>query len=103
MNLRLFKREYQGYIMCTAESPLGLHMVFVRHDEVPLGTPIADAMHHIAKDAVKHGAIKNTERINLMHIQQAYRLFGIRITPWRLVYDFDTEDEEALDPHFLLM
>jgi len=97
MDLRPFKREFQGFIMGTDI------MAFVRHDEVPLGTPLGEAMRHIARDAVKHGATQSMLNINLMWFERAYRLFGIRITPWRLVYDFDTEDEETNDLHPMLL
>lgn len=70
-------------------------MVAVRHDEVPLGTPRDEAMQHIARDAVKHGATESVENIRLMWIERAYRLFGIRITPWREVYDYDLYHYES--------
>lgn len=97
MDLRPFKREYRGYIVATDTGPFG-----VLHDEVPLGTPLGKAMHRIAKDAVKHGATESVLNIELMFIHKAYRLFGIRITPWRWVYDFDPEDDGA-HPHFMLL
>ncbi len=96
MDLRLFKREYRGYIIGSD--------VFstVRHDEVPLGTPLGEAIRHIVRDAVKHGATKKMLNINLMWIERAYRLFGIRITRWREVYDLDPDDDDS-DPHFMLL
>tara|TARA_B100001094_G_scaffold135743_1_gene131434 strand:- start:59 stop:352 length:294 start_codon:yes stop_codon:yes gene_type:complete len=96
--LRPFKREYQGYINATDTGSFT-----VLHDEVPLGTPLGKAMHHIAKDAVKHGATESVLNIDFMFMFRAYRLFGIRITPWLVAYDFDPEDEEETDPHFMLL
>lgn len=95
MNLRPFKREYRGYIIGSDV------MAALRHDEVPLGTPLGEAMRHIARDAVKHGATENFLNINIMWIERAYRLFGIRITRWREVYDYD--GDTSTDNHFMLL
>jgi hypothetical protein len=110
MDLRPFKRTYAGFAGTSDDHDFG-----ILHDEVPLGTPLGEAVQIIIKDMVKHGAIKDMTDLAHICLVRSYRLFGFKITRWRTVYDwwesgyFDNIPDcitgepmgEAPNPHWL--